>query len=149
MKTTSNKGLNLIKKYEGLKLKPYLCPARVSTIGYGATYYEDGRKVALTDKSITKERAEQLLAFQLRNYENAVNRYVLKEINQNQFDALVSFCFNLGIGALQKSTLLKKINKNPKDKTIRTEFLKWSFAGGKQLKGLINRRTEESNLYFS
>lgn len=145
---TSSKGLAIIKKHEGLRLEPYLCPAGVPTIGYGNTYYEDGSKVTLTDSPISEARAEALLRSILDRYEKGINRYVQVEINQNQFDALVSFAYNVGLGALQKSTLLKRINNNPCDPDICNQFLRWVRAGGVKLKGLVKRRTEEAHLYF-
>lgn len=143
------KGINLITKWEGLKLKPYLCSAGVPTIGYGSTRYENGTKVKLTDAAVTKERALQLFQNTLTTYEAAVDSFTRDDISQNQFNALVSFSYNLGTQALKNSTLLKKVNINPADKTIEKEFLKWVNAGGKKLQGLANRRTEESKMYFS
>ena len=145
----SNLGLELIKKYEGFKAKAYLCPANVITIGYGSTYYENGTKVKLTDTLITKERATELLEALLVSYERSVDSYCVDTINQNQFDALCSFAYNCGVGNLKSSTLLKKVNKNPQDVTIRNEFLKWNKGGGKVLSGLTKRRIEEAQLYFS
>jgi lysozyme len=143
------KGLDLIKSFEGLYLKPYLCPANVPTIGYGNTFYENGKKVTLKDPIITESRAIELLMSELGMYEQKVDSYCIDTINQNQFDALVSFCYNVGPGNLKSSTLLKKVNANPNDPTIRTEFLKWNKGGGKVLAGLTRRRTAEANLYFS
>jgi lysozyme len=143
------KGLDLIKSFEGLYLKPYLCPANVPTIGYGNTFYENGNKVTLKDPIITEARAIELLMSELGMYEQKVDSYCIDTINQNQFDALVSFCYNVGPGNLKSSTLLKKVNANPNDPTIRTEFLKWNKGGGKVLAGLTRRRTAEANLYFS
>ena len=143
------KGLDLIKSFEGLKLKPYLCPANVPTVGYGSTFYENDKKVKLTDPSITEQRASELLLDSLRGFERYVDSYCRDDINQNQFDALVSFCYNLGPANLKSSTLLKKANVNPNDPTIAQEFLKWNKAGGKALKGLTKRRQAESDLYFS
>ena len=145
----SQKGLELIKQFEGLKLKPYLCPASIPTLGFGNTYYPDGTKVKLTDPAITLEKAEELLKFLLVTYEKAVDSFCRDDISQYQFDALVSFCYNLGAGNLQKSTLIKKVNANPLDPTIRAEFMKWNKAAGKVLLGLTRRRTAEANLYFS
>jgi lysozyme len=145
----SNLGLELIKKYEGFKAKAYLCPANVITIGYGSTYYENGTKVKLTDPLITKERATELLEALLVSYERSVDSYCVDTINQNQFDALCSFAYNCGVGNLKSSTLLKKVNKNPNDPTIKDEFLKWNKGGGKVLTGLTKRRIEEAQLYFS
>lgn len=151
MKVTkaSQKGLDLIKRFEGLKLKPYQCPAGIPTIGYGNTYYPSGAKVKLTDPAITKEKAEELLKFLLTSYEKGVDSFCRDDINQNQFDALTSFAYNVGVGNLQKSTLIKKVNKNPNDPTIRTEFMKWNKGGGKVLLGLTRRRQAEADLYFS
>lgn len=145
----SNLGLELIKKYEGFKAKAYLCPANVPTIGYGSTYYQDGTKVKLTDPPITQERATELLEALLVSYERSVDSYCVDTINQNQFDALCSFAYNCGVGNLKSSTLLKKVNKNPNDATIKDEFLKWNKGGGKVLSGLTKRRIEEAQLYFS
>ena len=145
----SSKGLDIIKKYEGFSSKPYLCPAHVPTIGYGSTYYEDGSKVKLTDSPITQERATELLEALLVSFERAVDSYCTDSINQNQFDSLVSFAYNCGVGNLKSSTLLRKVNVNPDNPTIKDEFLKWTKGGGKTLSGLVRRRTEEAQLYFS
>ena len=146
---TSLKGVELIKKYEGFRSKPYKCEAGVATIGYGATYYPNGQKVKLTDPAIDEKHASILLEAMLNPYEKAVDSYCRDDINQNQFDALVSFAYNLGNSALKSSTLLKKANANPNDKTIRNEFLKWVNSDGKRLKGLVIRRTDEADLYFT
>ncbi len=146
---TSQKGINLIKKHEDFSAKPYLCPAGVPTIGYGATYYPNEKKVKLKDKSISKKKAEDILKHQLKRYEKAVSRYVRTEINQNQFDALVAFAYSVGIRNLQHSSLLKRVNKNPKNPKIKREFKKWVYADGKKIRGLIRSRKEEAKLYFS
>lgn len=141
-------GLDLIKTFEGFYSKPYLCPANVPTIGYGATYYEDGSKVKLTDPPIDKQRATQLLMNVLVSYEKAVDSFCRDDINQHQFDALMCFAYNVGINALKNSTLLRCINNNPVDAEIRTQFMRWNKAGGKVLKGLTRRREAEADLYF-
>ena len=143
-----SKGLELIKSFEGFYSKPYLDPIGIPTIGYGATYYPDKRKVTMKDKPLTEKEASDLLRVMMTNYENDVKRLVKRELNQNQFDALVSFTYNLGGANLGKSTLLKKVNANPCDKTIKDEFLKWNKAGGKVLNGLTRRRNAEAELYF-
>ena len=140
----SNKGIELIKRHEGLRLKAYKCPAGVWTIGYGHT-----GKDTYEGLEITPGSANELLTLDLERFEKAVNRLVESAINQQQFDALVSFAFNLGEGALKNSTLLKRINANPIDATISGEFSKWVNAGGKPLPGLVRRRKEEADLYFS
>lgn len=145
----SNKGIELIEFFEGFSARPYKCPAGVPTIGYGATFYTDGKKVTMGDKSITKAEATELLKSMLVSFEKYVDSYCVDTINQNQFDALVSFCYNLGPANLKSSTLLKKVNKNPQDQTISTEFMKWTKAGGKTLPGLVKRREAEAKLYFS
>jgi len=150
MKVINQAGIALIKKYEGFRAKPYLCPARIPTIGYGATYYPNGNKVTMNDREITEPQAQAMLIDHLSDFVKHVNRYTTDiNLTDNQFSALVSFAYNVGIGALQKSTLLKKVRTNPSDKSIHNEFLKWSNANGKQLAGLLKRRTEESYLYHS
>lgn len=141
------KGLNLIKKYEGFKSSPYKCPAGIPTIGYGATYYPDGRKVKLTDKPITTKEADTMLLNMLKHYEQGVDSFTTDSVNQNQFDALVSIGYNIGLQALKGSTLIRKVNLDPNDKTIKNEFMRWTKANGKVLDGLINRRKEEAELY--
>jgi lysozyme len=148
MRSTSLLGLNLIKKWEGLRLSSYLCAAGVPTIGYGSTRYPNGKKVMLGEKLTGEKEATQLLLSTLEPYESAVNKH-LPNLNQCQFDALVAFAYNVGTGAFIKSTLLKKAKANPNDPSILDEFLKWNKAGGKTLTGLTNRRREEANLYFS
>lgn len=145
----SQKGLDLIKRFEGLELKPYKCPAGIPTIGYGNTYYPSGTKVKLTDPAITQIVAEALLKFLLGSYEKSIDSFCRDDINQNQFDALVSFAYNCGVNNLKSSTLLKKVNANPQDVTIRNEFMKWNKTGGRVLAGLTKRRQAEADLYFS
>ena len=144
-----SKGYDLIKAFEGLSLKPYLCSAKVPTIGYGNTYYPNGKKVTLNDAPITKDKAHELLMFIADKFANDVNKLVKSNVSQNQFNALVSFAYNVGVANLGKSTLLKLVNINPNDGNIAKEFLKWNRGGGKVLNGLTNRRIKESSLYFS
>lgn len=146
---TSDKGIELIKRFEGLSLNPYLCPANVPTIGYGNTFYKNGKKVTLNDKPITEQKAVEMLRQSLEKFEQYVDSYTTDSITQNQFDALVSFCYNLGPANLKSSTLLKKVNANTNDETIKDEFLKWTKAGGRKLAGLVKRREAEAALYFS
>lgn len=140
-------GFDIIKESEGLRLKAYMCPAGVATIGYGATTYPSGKKVRMGE-SITGMQAEKLLKFHVDKFENQVLSLLDVELNDNQKSALVSFTFNVGMGNLQKSTLLKKVNENPNDLSIRAEFMRWNKASGKILNGLTARRNEEANLYF-
>ena len=153
-----NKGIPIIKKFEGLRLTSYLCPAGVWTIGYGSTLYENGSKVQEGEK-ITIDRADGLLINTVHLFEKSVKVLVKSSINENQLGALTSFAFNIGIGkpatklspasGFTGSTLLKKVNANPADPTIRDEFMKWNKSGGKVLNGLTKRREAEANLYFS
>lgn len=145
---TGNAGIDMIKRFEGFRSAPYKCPAGVPTIGYGATFYPGGKKVTMTDKAITEEEATSLLLGMLVKFEQYVDSYCVDTVTQNQFDALVSFCYNLGPANLKASTLLKKVNANPNDESIRAEFMKWTKAGGRTLKGLVTRRTAEADLYF-
>ena len=148
MKISEN-GLKLIKKFEGLSLKPYLCSAGIPTIGFGNTFYENMKKVTLQDETITEERADSLFNFLVTtNFVNVVNRLVIVDINQNQFDALVSFVYNLGSGNFEKSTLLKKVNQEDFIGAS-LEFEKWNRASGKVLNGLTKRRLAEKELFLS
>src|SRR5690606_19343939 len=146
---TSNKGLELIKEFEGFRSKPYLDAVGVPTIGYGATYYPDGKKVTMKDKPISEELATELLVEMVEDFEKGVEKTIKKTLNQNQFDALVSFSYNLGNGALASSTLAKRVNANPCDPDIKNQFMRWVNAGGKKLPGLVRRREAEAKLYFS
>jgi lysozyme len=148
MKLDKN-GYLLITKFEGLSLKPYLCSAKIPTIGYGNTYYPDGKRVTLLDKEITKEYAFEIFKEVADRYAKRVNALVTKSLTQNQFNALVSFAYNIGTGNFQSSTLLKKVNINPSDLSIKTEFMKWNKANKVVINGLTNRRNEEANIYFS
>ena len=139
--------LNIIKKFEGLSLKPYLDVVNVPTIGYGSTHYENGIAVTLKDPSITKDRAISLMINTLSNYVSAVNRMVHVPLNQNQFDALVDFTYNAGIGALQTSTLLRLLNAHDYNGAS-GEFTKWIHAGGEVLLGLVTRRELERKLFL-
>lgn len=145
----NREGYDIIKSFEGLRLKPYLCSAKVPTIGYGSTFYENNKKVQMSDPPITKQRAEELLQLSADRFARKVINLVKKPITQNQLNALTSFAYNLGSGALASSTLLKKVNVNPNDVTIRNEFLRWNKANGVALKGLTNRRIKEADLYFT
>lgn len=144
----SEKGLAIVKKYEGLRLKPYLCPAGVPTIGWGSTVYPNGKAVTLRDAAITPQQASDILLATMVKYEDAVSRYVQVPINQNQFDALVDFAYNVGVGNLQTSTLLKKVNASDFVGAA-NEFGKWVHGGGAVLPGLVNRRREEADLFRS
>lgn len=143
----SESGIRLIAKFEGFRSAPYLDAVGVPTIGYGNTFYPDNRKVTMNDKPITQEQARELLRVIVADFE----RLVLKEVpklNQNQFDAVVSLVYNIGIGNFRSSTLLKRIKANPNDRDIAYQFSRWNKANNKVLTGLTRRRKEESDLYF-
>jgi lysozyme len=133
----------LCRRFEGLYLSPYLCPAGVATIGYGATYYEDGRRVLLTDPPITRERAEALLLWHVRTvYLPAVVKLCPGLNHPDRLAALIDFAFNLGAGQLRVSTLRKRVNAGDWD-SVPGELRKWNKAGGRVLRGLVNRREAE------
>ncbi len=139
--------LDLIRHFEGLFLNSYQCPAKVWTIGYGTTIYPDGSKVK-ERQSCTQEQAMVYLRHDLSFFENAVDAYTRDDVTQQQFDALVSFAYNLGAKNLKDSTLLKRINNNPQDyDLIEAQWLRWNKAGGAALKGLTRRRSSEFYFY--
>jgi len=144
---TSQKGIDLIKKFEGKRLEAYKCPAGIPTIGYGHTGKVDGKPVALGMK-ITEKKAEELLKEDLKTFEKGVLNCVKVPLTQGQFDALVSFSYNLGIGSLQSSTLLRLLNEK-KYKEAAEQFGRWVKAGGKTLEGLVKRREAEKKLFLS
>lgn len=147
-RTTSSEGVALIKDFEGLRLKAYPDPGTGGdpwTIGIGTTVYPDGRKVKPGDV-ITEAQAEDYLRHDLTRFEAAVNRLTGGVTTQGQFDALVSFTYNLGDGALKTSTLLRKHNEGDYA-GAQAEFSKWVLAGGQKLTGLVRRRAAEAALY--
>lgn len=133
----------LARRFEGLYLCPYLCPAGVPTIGYGATYYEDGAHVQLNDPAISKERAEALLLWMVRTrYLPAVVRLCPGVDGPRRLASLIDFAFNLGAGNLKASTLRRKVNASDWD-AVPGELRKWNKAGGRVLRGLTLRREAE------
>src|SRR5690606_21962893 len=142
----SNKGYEFLGKEEGLRLTAYQDSVGVWTIGYGSTFYEDGTKVKQGDR-ITKERAMELFRSIVKRFEDGVNSTITRELNANQFDALVSLAYNIGVAAFSRSTVAKRVNANPCDPSIREAFEMWRNAGGKPI--LLNRRKREADLYFS
>ncbi len=138
----SEKAYSLIRQFEGLRLTAYSCPAGVWTIGFGHT------SEVVHGMSISKEQAEEFLSQDIARAEDIVNAECLN-LRQCQFDALVSFVFNVGGVNFRKSTLLKKIKANPNGNSIMDEFLRWVYAKGVVLPGLQKRRLAEMKLYFS
>lgn len=117
------------------------------TIGYGNTFYEDGQPVREKDK-ISEKRAEELFDNILDSFSENVKSMVTSKLTVNQFDALVSFAYNVGVGALRSSTLLKQVNKNPDDYyEITKQFMRWNKQGGRIVQGLVRRRISEANIY--
>lgn len=144
--TPSNSCYNVIKHYEGCKLEAYICSAGKITIGYGNTFYPDGKPVKIGDK-ITLKQAEDMLPNIVLKFAQGVDRLVKRELLQCEFDALVSFAYNCGLGNLEKSNLLREVNKKGSALKIETEFIKWNKGGGKVLDGLTRRRKTEALLY--
>ena len=145
----NNAGYLLITEFEGFSSKPYLCSAKVPTIGYGSTFYADGSKVTMNDKPISKYLAFEMFKTIADKFTIGVLKCVKKEINQNMLNSLVSLSYNIGISSFMNSTLLKKVNANPNDKTIFTEFCKWNKVGKKEIAGLTKRRNKEAVNYFT
>lgn len=138
---TSKKGMDFIKKFEGIQLIPYKCAAGVWTVGIGHTPQND-------IGPITEKQAYDLLAYDCLIMENCINKYVKIQLSQTMFDALVAFIFNVGPRAFQNSTLLKEINLNDMD-GIKYEWLRWDKANGKPVPGLTRRRKAELSLFLT
>jgi lysozyme len=139
--TPSPRCVELVKRFEGFRAKPYLCPAGVATIGYGHT-----EGVSMSDPPITREAAAELLERDLAVFAAGVARLLTVPVAENQFDALVSFAYNVGLGNLQRSTLLRKVNAGDLAGAAR-EFAKWTKAKGVELPGLVKRRAAERALF--
>lgn len=143
----SKNGLDLIKEFESFKSKPYLCPSQKATIGFGSTYYPDGKKVTLQDKEITEEKAFEILEYIAnKDFGSNINKVVKVPLNQNQFDALVSFAYNIGNGNFNSSTLLRWLNQG-KYKEASIQLLRWDKSKGIVLNGLTKRRKAEKALF--
>lgn len=143
----------LCRRFEGFSARPYLCPAGVWTIGYGSTYYQSGDRVTKDDPPITREYAEQLLMHELMNtYAPGVVRLcpilltlAIEKKDWKKLNAVVDFCYNLGVGRLQTSTLRRKINAQDWE-GAKEQLMLWVRGGGKVLRGLVIRRQAECNL---
>lgn len=138
---TSNQGKNLIKEAEGLRLDAYLCPAGIPTIGWGHT------KGVKMGQRITQAMAEDMLIEDIAPIERLLNSLGIN-FRQEQFDALVSWIFNLGAGKFTGSTMLKRIKEDASDEAITDELIRWTYSGKQHLPGLINRRVAEANLFI-
>ena len=146
MKITKE-GIDLIHDFESCRLEAYLCPANKWTIGWGNTYYADGSKVKEGDK-ITQEQANRLFEIILNNKIAQVKKLVPPTLNDNQFSALISFVYNLGIGNFRESTLLKRVIADKDDPDISYQFSRWINKGTSFETGLRRRRKAEAELYF-
>lgn len=140
----SQKGLDLIKKFEGFSNKEYICPAGKATIGYGHVILADEH----FQEPMTRREAENLLKKDLEPRQKSLNSFLKVNINQNQFDALMSLIYNIGVGNFQKSTLLKFVNDRLFDK-VPNQFIRWCYISGEKSTGLITRREEEIKLWLS
>ena len=137
------KGIDLIKHFEGFRSTVYRCAAGVPTLGVGSTH-----GITMDSPPITEEEGIELLMLDIAKFERAVERLITAPLNQNQFDALVSFSFNLGSGSLQNSTLRRRVNRSEYERAAE-EFPRWVFAGGRKLKGLVRRRYAERELFLT
>jgi lysozyme len=146
MRHMTDQGLALIKRFEGFSATPYICPAGWWTIGWGAIHDLDGQPVTADTPPVTEEEAETLLRRDVTAAERAVLRLITVPVSDGRFDALASFAFNLGGGALQRSTLRRKVNRE-EHADVPDEFRKWVWGGGRKLPGLIRRREAEAVLY--
>ena len=144
MRHITQEGLDLIKRFEGFSPTIYICPAGYPTTGYGHVVRDDERE--RFEDGIDEQEAEVLLQQDVRWAERGVLRLIDVPLTDGQFDALVSFTFNLGTGALQRSTLRRKVNREEHD-DVPTEFMRWVWAGGRKLRGLVLRRTAEALFY--
>lgn len=155
----SEHALTLIKHHEGVRYKPYRCPAKLWTVGVGHVMYPEQAKLPIAERdnfslsirdfrTFGKDEVDEILMADLRRFERGVERYCPVQLTQGMFDALVSFSFNVGLGTLQRSTLRQKLLRG--DKAGAAEgFMKYIMAGGKVLRGLVNRRSDEKALFLS
>ncbi len=144
IKTIDNAGILFLKNNEGFRTKPYLDSRGIPTISVGVTYYPDGRRVTMQDRELSDEEAWWLFETILAHYEQSVWSVTRDDITQNQFNALVSIAFNIGIAGMKGSTFLRKVNADPSDPSIRKAIMMWN-----KPKEIIGRRTREADLYFS
>lgn len=142
-------GLDMINQFEGCVLHPYRDQVGIPTIGIGMTYYPGGTPVTMDDPPITQQQANDYFLQVSAPYASAVHLDTVPVLNQNQFNALFSFCYNIGIGGFQGSTVLKLVNQNITDDSLRQAFLMWDKAGGKVLDDLVDRRNKEYEIYIS
>jgi lysozyme len=149
IKTLDKAGLELIAKFEGVVLKPYRDQVGIPTIGIGMTYYPStGKKVTMSDKPLTLEQAYSEFAKMVKPYELGVYSVMRDDLTQKQFNALVSLCYNIGVGGFKGSTVARLVNQNITGEPLNKAFLMWNKAGGKVLPGLTKRRQQEFDYGF-
>ena len=149
MRHINEHGIEIVKNFEGISLKPYLCPANVWTVGYGATVSRPtGGPIDPDMEAISEDEAETLLIRDLENSEGWVSRLIKTALTENQFSALTSFTFNVGCSALMPSTLRMKLNRG-EFQNAADEFPKWKFANKRILAGLVRRRAAEKALFLA
>ena len=150
MRHINERGIEMVKSFEGLALRPYVCAGGVNSVGYGATRSSNGRPFNLDMEPITEAEAETetLLIRDLDSSEGWVSRLIKTALTENQYSALTSFTFNVGAGALQRSTLRMKLNRSEYQGAA-DEFPKWRIAGGRILAGLVRRRAAERALFLA
>jgi len=155
----SLKAIEVIKHHEGVRFKPYRCPAKLWTVGVGHVLYPDQAKIPLDkrdayplraedNRTFSKEEVDGILRIDLARFEQGVTKYITVPLSQGMFDCLCSFSFNVGLGTLQRSTLRQKLNRGDKEGAAE-ELMKYCMAGGKVLKGLQNRRIDERAMFMS
>lgn len=142
-----DRGLDLIRAFEGFRADPYLDAVGVPTIGYGSTYYPDGQRVRLTDPPISEPEARRLMQATLAEFEDGISAALRVGVTQSQFDALVCWAFNVGVSAAQQSTLMHRLNAGDVQGAA-DQFLRWNRAGGQVLRGLTRRREAERALFL-
>jgi lysozyme len=147
-KRIDESGLAFIRKHEAFASKPYYDQGGKPTIGYGSTYYPDGESVRITDPPITQYEANFILNHTIKEYEFAIHKGVKQSLTQSQYNALTSFCYNVGTSAFERSGLLRVINKDPNSPEVITQFYRWVYVKGKLSRGLLYRREKEIELYF-
>lgn len=140
--------IDLIKKFEGCKLEAYQDMVGVATIGYGTTVYPNGNRVKLWEKC-SQEEAETFLHAEIDRILVAISETVTAPLTENQICALISFTYNLGVGCLKRSTMVKLINGGASKEAIAAQFARWVKAGGVEVEGLVKRRAAEAELFIS
>lgn len=148
MRPVNQACIDLIKGFEGLKLKAYLDPVGIPTIGFGTIKYPNDKAVTMADPDITEQQALDYLTHEINEKAKAVEKLVKVELNDNEYGALVSFAYNVGVSALGSSTLLKLLNSGADRRAVADQFLRWNKAQGKELPGLTRRRQAERSLFL-